>query len=213
MKNTAVFATILSMALFAGCGREEFVFHDGDLLFEVGQSSAMTDAIVDATGSGEDIKFSHVAIVERCEKSLFVIEATSDGGVRRISLDDFLKESGHDSQGNPTVAVYRLHDNSIGSEAVKRAKTYLGLPYDYAFMPDNDAMYCSELVYESYLDKDGKHIFTSRPMTFNGFDGEFDAFWIELFSSLDMKIPEGVSGTNPQDMSKEEVLKEVYRFF
>lgn len=173
----------------------------------------MTDAIVDATCHKEDIKFSHVAIAECCGDKIFVIEATSDGGVRRITLDDFLKESGRDSQGNPMVAVYRLHDNSRGRAAAARAKTYIGLPYDYAFLPDNGAMYCSELVYESYLDDEGRHIFSSRPMTFKGADGEFDGFWTELFSSLGMEIPEGMPGTNPQDMSKESCIEEVYRFF
>lgn len=197
----------------AGCGDEKFSFRDGDLLFEVGRSGAMTDAIVDATGNGSEIKFSHVAIIECCGDEQFVIEATSKGGVRRIALDDFLEDSGHDANGRPMVAVYRLRDNSRGKDAVERAKTYLGLPYDYAFLPDNDAMYCSELVYESYLDAAGRHIFRSQPMTFKGADGEYDSFWTELFESLNMDIPEGMPGTNPQDMSKEEILDEVYRFF
>ncbi len=197
----------------AGCGEEKFSFRDGDLLFEAGRSGAMTQAIVDATGSEAATNFSHVAIIECCGDKQFVIEATSEGGVRRISLDEFLDSSEHDAQGRPMVAVYRLRDNSRGREAVERAKTYLGLPYDYAFLPDNDAMYCSELVYESYLDAAGRHIFRSQPMTFKGADGEYDTFWTELFESLGMDIPEGVQGTNPQDMSEEEILDEVYRFY
>ena len=173
----------------------------------------MTDAITDATGNGAEIKFSHVAMIECCGDEQFVVEATSNGGVRRITLDEFLQDSGHDTNGNPQVAVYRLRDNSLGHAAVQRAKTYLGLPYDYAFLPNNDAMYCSELVYESYLDDKGEHLFSARPMTFKGADGQYDDFWIELFESLDMEIPEGVPGTNPQDMSKESIVEEVYRFF
>ncbi|MDE6861266.1 MAG: hypothetical protein K2J31_00770 [Alistipes sp.] len=213
MKKTAILTIISAAALMTGCGSDKFDFQDGDLLFEAGQSSAMTDAIIDATGNGAEIKFSHVAMIECCGDKQFVIEATSKGGVRRISLDEFLKDSGHGTNGRPMVAVYRLRNNDCGRAAVERAKTYLGLPYDYAFLPDNDAMYCSELVYESYIDTDGRHIFTSRPMTFKGADGRYDKFWIELFESLDMDIPEGVPGTNPQDMSKEEILDEVYRFF
>jgi len=213
MKKTSVFAMILSASVIAGCGREKFEFCDGDLLFEAGRNGDMTNAIIDATGGEAETRFTHVAIIECCGDRQFVIEATSDGGVQRIPLDEFLDDAEHDSKGDPLIAVYRLHDNSRGHAAVERAKTYIGLPYDYAFMPDNGAMYCSELVYESYLDNAGGHIFASRPMTFKGADGEYDVFWTELFESLDMEIPEGVPGTNPQDMSNEDILDEVYRFF
>lgn len=204
---------ILSASVIAGCGKEKFEFCNGDLLFEAGRSGDMTNAIIDATGGEAETQFSHVAIVECRGDRQFVIEATSDGGVQRIPLDEFLENSEHDPKGNPMIAVYRLRDNSCGQAAVERAKVCIGQPYDYAFMPDNGAMYCSELVYESYLDSGGNHIFTSRPMTFKGADGEYDSFWTELFESLDMEIPEGVPGTNPQDMSNEGILGEVYRFF
>lgn len=204
---------MLSAMILAGCSQRKFVFRDGDLLFQVSRSSEMTDAITDATGSGAAIKFTHVAMIECCGNKQFVIEATSNGGVRRITLEEFLKESECDTDGRPLVAVYRLRGAYRGKNAVARAKSFLGQPYDYAFLPGNGAMYCSELIYESYLDEEGRHIFTARPMTFKGESGEYDRFWIDLFDSLSMDIPEGVDGTNPQQMSQESSIEEVYRYF
>lgn len=200
-------------AFLAGCGNRNPEFNNGDLLFEVGQGSRMADAIVDATARHEASGFSHVAILERIGNENFVIEATSKGGVRRITLDEYLHEAGHDDKGRPLVAVYRLRDGSPAAAAVERAKLHLGRPYDFAFLPDNDAYYCSELVYESYLDDNGEHIFTARPMTFKRRDGSYAPFWIELFDSLRMEIPEGVAGTNPEDMSKESAIEEIHRYF
>ena len=99
-------------AFLAGCGNRNPEFNNGDLLFEVGQGSRMADAIVDATARHEASGFSHVAILERVGDENFVIEATSKGGVRRITLDEFLNEAGHDDKGRPLVAVYRLRDGS-----------------------------------------------------------------------------------------------------
>ncbi len=209
----------LSIIFFAtatfltGCGNQNPEFNNGDLLFEVGQGSRMADAIVDATARHEASGFSHVAILERIGDENFVIEATSKGGVRRITLDEYLHEASHDDKGRPLVAVYRLRDGSPAAAAVERAKLHLGRPYDFAFLPDNDAYYCSELVYESYLDDNGEHIFTARPMTFKRRDGSYAPFWIELFDSLRMEIPEGVAGTNPEDMSKESAIEEIHRYF
>lgn len=213
MKKELSIIFFATASFLAGCGDRNPEFRSGDLLFEVGKESRMTDAIVDATAHNGASGFSHVAILERDGDEYFIIEATSKGGVRRITLDEFLHGAGHDDKGRPLVAVYRLRDSSPAAAAVERAKTHIGRPYDFAFMPDNDAYYCSELVYESYLDDNGEHIFTAHPMTFKGRDGSFAPFWTELFDSLGMDIPEGVAGTNPEDMSKECAIEEVYRYF
>lgn len=70
-------------------------------------------------------------------------------------------------------------------------------------------MYCSELVYESYLDDNGEHIFLARPMNFRAPDGSMPQFWVELYDALGCPVPEGVPGTNPNDMYMSPVLKPV----
>ena len=75
-------------------------------------------------------------------------------------------------------------------------------------------MYCSELVWECYLTGSKiEHLFTARPMNFRTADGRLPQFWIDHFAAMDQPIPEGVPGTNPQDMSREKFLKIVYRYW
>ena len=96
---------------------------------------------------------------------------------------------------------------------IESAKGHIGEPYDWSFRPDNGKMYCSELIYECYINDDGTHLFNAKPMNFRDEEGNMPLFWIELFEKSGESIPEGVYGTNPNDMSKEPFLKEVHRYF
>lgn len=74
-------------------------------------------------------------------------------------------------------------------------------------------MYCSELVYESFLRRDGSHLFTAIPMNFRDKDGNMPEFWTGLFAGLGRDVPEGEPGTNPNDMSRDPALQLVFRYF
>lgn len=108
------------------------------------------------------------------------------------------------------VVVMRIDCDFSATEAVHRAESMLGLPYDWSYLPDNNKLYCSELIYESYLTPAGYHIFQSRPMNFLSPDGTFPQFWTDLFSTLGEEIPQGIPGTNPNDLAHESCLVEVY---
>ena len=110
------------------------------------------------------------------------------------------------------VVVMRVNCDFSVKEAVHRAESMLGLPYDWSYLPDNKKLYCSELIYESYLTPAGDHIFQSRPMNFLSPDGTFPQFWTDLFSTLGEEIPQGTPGTNPNDLAHESCLVEVYRY-
>ncbi len=193
----------------------------GDLLFQCG-TGAMTEAITDATGRSERLNFTHVGIVlhtptndthprQRCATDS-VLEATTEGGVRIIPLEKFLARSARIND-QPAVIAMRMHDTTGVAASVERARKALGASYDYSFRPDNGRYYCSELVYETYLRPDGTHCFTARPMNFRAPDGTLPRYWAELFERLGEPIPEGVLGTNPNDLSQEESLYEIRRWF
>ncbi len=193
----------------------------GDLLFQCG-TGAMTEAITDATGRSERLNFTHVGIALHiptngthprpgCATDS-VLEATTEGGVQIVSLEKFLARSARiDDQ--PAVIAMRMHDTTGVAASVERARKALGASYDYSFRPDNGRYYCSELVYETYLRPDGTHYFTTRPMNFRAPDGTMPRYWQELFERLGEPIPEGVPGTNPNDLSQEESLYEIRRWF
>ncbi|WP_302586033.1 YiiX/YebB-like N1pC/P60 family cysteine hydrolase [uncultured Alistipes sp.] len=204
---------ILYIGILAGaaCTQQREQLRSGDLLFQVGRESAMSDAIMAATGKSEEVKFTHVGIAVIGDQADSVLEATS-GGVRMTVLSDFLNKSAR-LNGRPVAIAKRLKDTAGIAAAVARARTFLGQPYDYSFRPDNGKLYCSELVWESYLDPDGRRLFPAQAMNFRAADGSMPPFWTELFANMGEEIPEGLPGTNPNDMSRDTSLTEVFRWF
>ena len=207
MKRICLLLMLLALCacFFQGCTGKASAIENGDLVF-VGfraDSSAaqgsMDEAIVSATGSGE-VNMVHVAIVEVEGDSLWIIDATRRRGVSRYPLDEFIKDN-TGRRGSSVLVVRRMKDNSLAAEWIERAKTFLGQPYDSLFLPDNGAMYCSELVRESFLSAGGEHLLEDKPMNFKGPDGEYPLYWKNLFEGLGMDVPQGVPGTNPHDMS------------
>lgn len=210
MKRFIIYIGIL-FSLFA-CNQNSPSPASGDLLFSVGAGSAMQGAITAATGRERTLNFTHVGIFVAAHGADSVLEATSDGGVRMTPLADFL---GHSAKigGRPVVVAMRLRDTTGTAAALERARRLLGRPYDYSFRPGNDAYYCSELVHVCYLAPDGTPLFPARPMRFRAADGTMPRYWSELFARLGEEIPEGIPGTNPNDMAAEAILEEVGRYF
>ncbi len=182
----------------------------------------MAGAITAATGAVGTSNYTHVGIAVVGDhtgqrenaagyKADSVIEAT-DGGVRIVALADFLADAGK-IDGHPAVTVLRLRDTTGVAAAVRRARSFLGLPYDYSFRPDNGKLYCSELVWECYRAADGSRLFSARPMNFRAADGTIPPFWRELFARLGESIPEGIPGTNPNDMARDTLLVEIGRWY
>ena len=44
-------------------------------------------------------------------------------------------------------------------------------------------------------------------------DGELPAYWSEHFAALGMPVPEGVAGTNPNDMAHDPAVEIVWRYY
>lgn len=199
--------------LSAACGGG-YVPRTGDLLFQRTAAEGMGDAIAAATRRDTAVTFTHVGIVEAASDGVFVVEAI-DTSVRRTPLADFLARSAQRG-GRPLAAVGRLRaaDAATIDRAMRRARARLGLPYDDAFLPANGKLYCSELAWECYVAADDStHLLRSRPMTFRAADGELPDYWTEHFAALGMPVPEGVAGTNPNDMARDPAVEIVWRYY
>ena len=180
---------------------------NGDLVFQTNDDSDFTDAIVSSTDRN-GLSFSHVGILYSSDTGQYIIEATPKHGVVATAINDFLDDSAHDNEDNPLVRFYRVKiSQDLADKAVKRALSFIGKPYDFAFNPDSESIYCSELVYESYLDENGCHIFTTQPMNFRDAEGNLPPYWIEHFGKLGIAIPENEEGTNPNDMADSEMIE------
>ena len=212
-------AAILSvLLLLISCRQHPTLepFRSGDLVFvglpqeATSGQDTMDGAIAAATGDGNRLNLIHVAILEVDEAdSLWIIDVTLKHEVKRDSLKNLFRDFTRHDGSLPEMLVMRLKDTTGVSGYLQKAKSFIGQPYDYEFMPDNGAMYCSELVYESYVRADGTHIFPAAPMNFKNAEGEFAPYWVRLFDRLQLPIPQDVMGTNPQAMYNSEALRPV----
>lgn len=186
----------------------------GDLLFiGIPADYSITDddmagAISASTGSGE-LNIIHVAILEVSEGQTYIIDATLAHGVDRHPLDTMKADFTLKDGSLPEFIVMRMKDNARAEEWIAKAKTFCGQPYDVAFLPDNGAMYCSELVRESYLGPKGEYLFPDAPMNFLNAEGEMPVYWTQLFAILGMDVPQGEPGTNPAAMSGSKLLERI----
>lgn len=203
---------IFILALFCvACSPRDEGLRTGDLLFcgvpDTEDSGTAAGAIAASVGRG-GVNLIHVAVVEVADDTVWVIDATMKRGVDRHPLDTLIHDF-TDADGQKPVLVVKRLKKGFSPLFIENAKRFLGQPYDYWFKPDNGHQYCSELVWESYRKPDGTPLFESQPMNFKGPDGNYPAYWVQLFEELGEPIPQGAPGTNPQDMSEAEILEDV----
>lgn len=206
MKRRRIILATLCLTTFflmASC-RNGSPYRTGDLVFVAGiDANAMDHAIMGSTGA-----MVHVGIIDVEGDSVFVIDVAPKTGVSRRSFHQFAEAQQYGSEEIPTMTVMRLKNRRGVKSFVAKAKTLYGAAYDFTFLPDNGLYYCSELVHDCYV-RDGEPVFKAYPMDFRNADGEYDPFWVNLFASEGMEIPQGVFGTNPDALFHSDLLKHV----
>ena len=184
-------------------------FSTGDLIF-----------LYDTTGMGRAIQSStewdslrpaltHVAITECTDSGVYVIDATPALGVARRTLEDFISSvwDTNAKYGFISMAIYYYIDVPFDTATLlERMHSLIGVPYDPYFLPNNGRLYCSELVQECFFDLNGHRLFPYKPMNFYASDGTLPPYWQHHFDSLGIAVPQGMPGTNPNDMSKSPIL-------
>ena len=186
----------------------------GDLLFvgipmNYGEDS-MAQAIADATSSGDTVNFIHTAMLEVDSLgTVWVIDATIAHGVDRHPLDTLFADFTLHRGGTATFEVMRLVDNREARRYVEQSRALLGEDYDLYFLAGNGRHYCTELVYDLYVREDGSHVFDCVPMNFKNAEGEMPAYWTRLFALLGESVPQGLPGTNPQQIHASPQLRHV----
>lgn len=210
-KTVLSFVSMLLCVL--SCKPKQYQPCSGDLLFQVNAASDFSEAIIRSTRKTQNYNFSHVGIVQKAGNNVYVIEAVPEYGVRKVTLSQFLNASAKSSDGKPLLLACRLKADVETQKFVENARLRIGMPYDSVFLPDNKAYYCSELVYESYLDVSGDNLFHQVDMSFSDTAGNVLPYWKAYFSEMNMPIPEGKQGTNPTQLFQSEHLEIVYRFW
>ncbi len=122
---------------------------NGDLVFQTGESG-QTLAIWMASGSF----YSHMGIIKIGQDgNPLVIEAA--GPVRETPLKEWIARGWF---GRLTLGRLRGLTPKYAQRALLAAKKYYGKPYDPFFLPDEDQIYCSELVYLAFKEAIGAEI-------------------------------------------------------
>jgi len=192
--------TPLSTALAAGVQVRE-----GDLLFVTAGHSGLSAAIDDATATQGATSFDHVALVAAGAHGWQVLHADEKGS-RQQALLDFQRDARSKQR---QIVVYRLRAAPAGAitDAVAKARTMLGKPYNTAYVLNEDSYYCSDFIERAFR---AHHVFALQPMNFrNPQTGQIAQHWVDLYRGMGMDVPQDLPGTNPNDMAASAVLERV----
>lgn len=198
----------LSFFLISCANQNGVQLRNGDLLFVGNASGDLSKAIDEVTQTNLKTNYSHVALVEKSGDGFWILHAAPKNGSERISLKDFLEIQKKD---HSNVDVYRIKNSKQTDfeSAISKAKSMLGKPYNFTYVLSDSAYYCSDFVYHSF-EKDS--VFKLNPMTFkNPGETEFNQGWIDFYGQLNMEIPEGKPGCNPNGMAASEKIKFIGR--
>ena len=156
MKTPRLFCgAVLVLALtFGACsarngGGAAYAPAEGDVAFQSLAHNPLIDAIEGATES----PFSHCGILRRAGAGWVVVEAV--GPVKETPLAAWI------AQGRKKrYAVYRLHDRYRAKipAFIQAAQSYAGRPYDIHYDLDDEAIYCSELIYKAFARSTGEEL-------------------------------------------------------
>jgi Permuted papain-like amidase enzyme, YaeF/YiiX, C92 family len=179
---------------------------NGDLLFVTAKNTGLSGAINNVTQKKENTSFDHIGILENNGRNFYVLHAAPKGGSQKQKLKDFLKDQTDEGQ---TIVVYRLrpqYRNAISS-AIEKANSMLGKPYNFNYILDENAYYCSDFIERAFRDN---HIFTLEPMTFiDPKTGKTNTFWEDFYQKKNLKVPEGEPGCNPNGLAASDKLERI----
>jgi hypothetical protein len=176
---------------------------EGDIVLQKIPCGGLCDAIIETTPCAPGRMFNHCGIVHYENNLPYVIEAIGKV-VQQSPLPDFLKR---DSSSILYVARMKPKYAGFIETAVKKAIVYVGTPYDDAFLPGDDALYCSELIWKVFKKNDAPNLFDMQPMTFKSKSGKTFPAWEAYYKDLKIPIPEGKPGINPCAIANSNVVE------
>lgn len=217
IRSLFTFLAFTGMSLSAVCAGD-YMPQRGDILFQGAGDSEFSKSIATST-TADSVEFRpiHVAFVVHggSPQQAFVIEAEPRLGVCLTPYEEFIKGSAKSADGRPMVLAKRISSltEKESTQAAEKALKLLGLPYDWVFLPDNNAIYCSELIQLSFYDKNGNQLFGYIPLNFKGPDGNILPFWQKIYDQRSMPVPQGERGTSPVSIMNSPLLTTVHTFW
>lgn len=187
-----------------------FGFEPGDILFQDLDCGSFCEAIEKVTEGVDGKDFSHVALyIFNGKGEPCVIEAVGKG-VIYTPIDSFFKRSNK-------IVVGRVKNEykSLINNVLTNAQQLLNKPYDDVFDIENDAFYCSELLYWAFKKANNNTVFFPLfPMTYNDPDTKkIFPIWETYFKDLKIPVPESKPGLNPGGISRDTKIEIVASFY
>ena len=167
----------------------------GDLIFLGQGSSELSKAISGVTQTAEHTSYSHMGMVQVDTNGIWVIHASSQKGVVKELIEQFNLTV---NDGLPFVYRLKAEIKADFSQQLQLGNSVIGQPYNSTYIMEDKGFYCSELIY-SLFERDS--IFKLKPMTFKGDKNTFLPAWIDYYNKLNIPIPEGQPGCNPNGMA------------
>ncbi|MBB5880671.1 hypothetical protein GGR74_001819 [Xanthomonas arboricola] len=180
---------------------------DGDLLFVTAARTGLSGAIDDATAKQDAPSFDHVALLAHDGTEQVLLHADEQGS-RQQPLQAFVEDA---NTRHRQIHVYRLTEEQRGAipGAIAQARRMLGKPYNQTYVQDDNSYYCSDFIERAFR---AHHVFALQPMNFrNPQTGQVSPYWSDFYRSKGMAVPQGLPGTNPNDMAKSAALRVVGR--
>lgn len=176
---------------------------NGDLIFVGAQIEELSGAINRVTKINDETNFDHIGLIEKTSDSIFVLHAAPMGGSQREEIHHFYTSQ---TEKNNQIVIYRLKKEyqSTIPNAIVKAKTMLGKPYNWLYILNDDELYCSDFVERAFRDD---KVFELIPMNFkNKETGIIDDFWVEFYHKKGKEVPQDEPGTNPNQLATSEKL-------
>lgn len=180
---------------------------DGDLLFVTAATTGLSGAINDATAKNGQVSYDHVALVAH-DAGIPIVLHADEKGSRRQTLEAFLGDA---RAKHRQVFVYRLKQSQRAAipDAIAKARTMLGKPYNFSYVQSEDSYYCSDFIERAFR---AHHVFALQPMNFkNPRTGRISQYWIDTYRKMGMAVPQDQPGTNPNDMAASPMLDRIGR--
>jgi hypothetical protein len=199
MRN--IFYTLYLITFFSFSQKVEL--KTGDIIFQSMNCGPLCEAINQVTEGYEGHDFSHLGLVYIQNDSIYIIEAAGT----KVQLTPIEKFKSYTNEEMFVGRLKRKFRKYI-PEAITFSLEQIGVPYDDAYLYDNGSYYCSELIYDAFLNATKKPFFELQPMTFKAPNSnEYFEVWQEYYDNLKIKIPEGELGCNPGGISLSNKLK------
>ena len=179
---------------------------NGDLIFVGAQTEELSGAISRVTKISEKTNFDHVGLIEKTSDSIFVLHAAPMGGSQREEIHHFYTSQ---TEKKNKIVIYRLQKEYQATipNAITKAKTMLGKPYNWLYILNDDELYCSDFVERAFRNDE---VFELIPMNFkNKETGIIDDFWIDLYKKKGKEVLQDEPGTNPNQLASSEKLTRI----